>query len=136
MADILQTIELYSLSGTPEHAELTGHKLAVRAYIDTGAGRTILSARVARQLSLVRAPFAVEYEVPIKIRVRSVLVGVRMLANGCSRKPRPALVSVSDAIIDKLKLPGVEVLVGQDVLQDAQVRLDTHRKGAAVSCRR
>jgi len=135
MTDILQTIELYSLAGTPEHAELTGHKLAVRAYVDTGAGRTILSGRVARRLMLVRAPFAVEYEVPIQTRVPSVLVGVRLLAGGCSQKPRPALVSVSTAIIDKLKLPGVEVLVGQDVLQDARVRLDTHRQGARVSCR-
>lgn len=136
MADILQDIELWSVSGTSDNAELTGHKVRARAYVDTGAGRTILSERVARQLQLVTAPYAIHFEVPIAVRTRAVLVGVRLLARGCPSRPRPALVSVSTAIIEKLKLPGVEVLVGQDVLQAASVRLDTHRAGARVSCRR
>jgi hypothetical protein len=138
MADILRAFEFCDLLGTSTDADLGERRVTWDAYVDTGAGRTVMSSRVARSMKNIPVPVTIEYSVPIRARCPAVLTAMRMLEDGCV-KFMPVLCAVSDEVIRALDLPGgLEVLVGQDYLQLAHVRIDLRPKkmgGDGLRCR-
>lgn len=137
MGDILRVVEFCELVGDHRRAELGPKKIQHGAYIDTGAGKTVISEAVARSVHMPKTPTEIEYAVPIKTRVKTRATGMRLVLDGCERF-LPMLVAVSDKVIRALELPGVEVLVGQDYLQTARVRIDLapKRDEQKLVCRR
>ena len=135
--DILRDFEFCGLQGHSRSARLDGRRTRLLSYVDTGAGRTVVSEAVARRVGMVEVPErTIEYAVPIKIRSRAAWAAMRMLEDGCEEL-LPVLVAVSDAVIGALDLPdGCEVLVGQDYLQMARVRIDLapRREGTRTAC--
>jgi hypothetical protein len=134
MADILRTVEFRDLVGHARRAELGTGTSEWGAYIDTGAGRTVVSSRVARSVRMPKAPITIEYTVPIKTPVEARMTAMRLVGGGCERH-EPVLVAVSDKVIKALELPGVEVLIGQDYLEAARVTLAIAPKKTDVACR-
>jgi hypothetical protein len=138
VADLIRRVELYDVLGHQRWAERSKKpRLTVGAYLDTGAGRTIISTRLSRAVKMIDVPsYRIQYTVPIHQVAKTMMTGLRMVSPGC-REPVPMLVAVSDEIIQKLELPGVEMLVGQDYLQAARVRLDLAPGGEreTVACR-
>jgi predicted aspartyl protease len=115
--------ELYTavwLKGSTTRAELTRRPPLVnlRALIDTGANRTIISRRVARRLGIrgTRQTGSVRtgsgyVETPIGFAF--------VRAAGC--KVEPLAVAISDTLADHA---GVEVILGHDYMQAAKMKLD------------
>ncbi len=136
MADIVRKVEFADLVGTHKRAELGRGRRQWGAYIDTGATRTVVSARVARSVRMIEAPFQIDYVVPIKVPAKAFYTGMRLLLDGCDEL-QPMLIAVSDEVIGALDLPDVEVLIGQDYLQAARIRMDLAPRGEAqrLSCR-
>ncbi len=138
MADLVRTVELFDLLGHARQADLGRRAAVVGAYIDTGAGRTIVTSDLARRVAMIEVPHQIRYTVPLRLVVHAKMTALRLRAPGCAaRPPIPILVAVSDEIIRKLELPGVAMLLGQDYLQAARVRLDLApgREPEAVRCR-
>ena len=52
MSDILRHFEFCSLEGHSRRAERGKKHTTLRAYVDTGAGRTVVSEAVARRVEL------------------------------------------------------------------------------------
>jgi len=141
MADILRDFEFCELHGTHRRAERGSRRSKLPAYVDTGAGRTVVSRAIARRVGMIEAPDQViDYAVPIKVRAKACWTAMRMVERGCVRW-LPILCAVSDEVIEALDLPGgLEVLVGQDYLQHARVRMDLapggrHGRGDQLACR-
>lgn len=143
MADITRECELFDLvpsklaaTGGVREADLGRLAVRTRCYVDTGAGRTVMSERLARRVRVLDLPGKTfDYTVPIKVRARAVLCAVRLREDGCT-KPVAVMCAVSDEVIGALDLGGLEILVGQDFLQLSRVRLDLRPGGAhSVSCR-
>lgn len=139
MADILRQFEFCALEGTASNAELGDRRISFGAYVDTGAGRTVCSTRIARMIQMIPAPVSIEYSVPIRARSKAALTAMRMMEDGCEEFI-PVLCAVSDEVIAALDLPGgVEVLVGQDYLQMARVSMHLAPRGGGgdrLTCRR
>ena len=126
MADVIRDVEFFDLHGHERRADLGARSIKVGAYLDTGAGRTIISSRIADSIQMIDVPsYRIQYTVPIHQVASTRMTAMRLRVPGCEgRKPIPMLVAVSDEIISKLELPGVEVLVGQDYMQAARLRID------------
>ncbi len=137
MADILREVEFADLHGHARRADLGTRTVRHAAYLDTGAGRTVVSERVARSIRMVLAPMTIAYAVPIKTPTKASMTAMRLVVSGCEEF-LPVLVAVSDKVIGALELPdGIEVLVGIDYLQAARMRLDLAPRGEPerLSCR-
>lgn len=143
MADIVRHVELWDLepasfspSGGVRTADLGKNHVRVGAYIDTGAGRTVCTESLVRRIKCIEVPGQkIRYTVPIVAEARAVLMAIRLCEDGC-QKPVPVLVAVSDAVVGALDIRGLEILLGQDVLQIARVSLHLAPKGRTrVSCR-
>jgi hypothetical protein len=139
MADILRDFEFCELHGSHRRAERGSRRSRLPAYVDTGAGRTVVSSEVARRVGMIEAPDQViDYAVPIRVRSRAFWTAMRMVEKGCVRW-LPILCAVSDEVIEALDLPGgLQVLVGQDYLQHARVRMDlapSREEGDQLVCR-
>lgn len=137
MSDIVREVEFADLHGHARHADLGKRTVRHAAYLDTGAGRTVVSERVARSIRMVEAPMTIAYAVPIKTPTKASMAAMRLVVNGCEEF-QPVLVAVSDKVIGALELPdGIEVLVGIDYLQAARMRLDLAPRGEPerLSCR-
>lgn len=139
MADVIRDVEFFDLHGHQRRADLGKRALVVGAYLDTGAGRTIISTAIANRVRMIDVPsYRIQYTVPINQVASTRMTAMRLRVPGCSqRSPVPMLVAVSDEIIGKLDLPGVEVLIGQDLMQASRMRIDmAPGKGSEhVSCR-
>lgn len=139
MADVVRDVEFFDLLGHQRRADLGRRALVVGAYLDTGAGRTIVSSRIADGVRMIDVPsYRIQYTVPINQVASTRMTAMRLRAPGCARRPPvPMLVAVSDEIIDKLELPGVEVLIGQDYMQAARMRIDMApgKEAEHVECR-
>jgi hypothetical protein len=138
MADILRKFELCEVKGSAKEADLGGKRITLPAYVDTGAGRTVCSTRVARMIPMVPTPIVIEYSVPIRARCQAAWTGMRMLEDGCELFV-PVLIAVSDVVIRALDLPGgLELLVGQDYLQMGRVSMELRPRrdgGDRLVCR-
>lgn len=137
MADIVREFEFCDLEGTASRSDLGKNRVTWEAYVDTGAGRTVCSTRVAQSIRMIPVPVSIEYSVPIRARSKAVWTAMRLLEDGCERFI-PVLCAVSDEVIRALDLPGgLEVLVGQDYLQLARVNMQLGPKGEGdkLSCR-
>jgi hypothetical protein len=137
VTDAIRYVELFDLHGHRRRADLGRVALVAGAYLDTGAGRTIVSSEVSRRVLMLDVPgYKIQYTVPITQTADTKMTAIRMRARGCGgRDPVPILVAVSDEIIGKLELPGVEILLGQDFLQAARVRIDLGQGRPRVACR-
>jgi len=137
MADIVREVEFADLVGHARRADLGSRTVRHAAYLDTGAGRTVVSERVARSIRMVEAPMTIAYAVPIKTPTKASMTAMRLIVSGCEEF-LPVLVAVSDKVIRALELPdGIEVLVGIDYLQAARVRMDLAPRGEPerLTCR-
>jgi hypothetical protein len=141
MADILRDFEFCNLVGSHRRAERGARRTVLPAYVDTGAGRTVVSRAAAARIGMLHAPDqSIQYAVPIRVMSEAHWTAMRMAERGCLRW-LPILCAVSDEVIAALDLPsGVEVLVGQDYLQAARVRIDLaprapRGRGDRLECR-
>jgi hypothetical protein len=143
MTDIIRTVELCSLiaksyrkDGDVRTADLGPGSIRVGCYIDTGAGKTVCSSELARQARMIEIrTTTIDYLVPVRVRAKAYYTAIRLCERGCDR-PVPLIVAVSDTVINALDLGGLQILIGQDLLQAAHVRLDLAPRGAhRVSCR-
>jgi hypothetical protein len=136
MADVIRNVEIWELVGTRTRADLGKKYKRYGAYLDTGAGRTIITRRVADSICMIDVPHKIEYSVPLRVTVQGRLTAMRLCVGGCG-KPVPLVVAVSDQLIERLELPGVEILIGQDYMQAARLVLEmAPGKAERVTCRR
>jgi hypothetical protein len=107
------------IRGVDAHLQPAGSLVEVSALVDTGASRTIVNTRVAREAGVVLTDLpgnvsGIGGTVPVTLGV------VVLAAHECGCAPQALLVGISDTITEAA---GAEVVLGHDYMQNVRMRI-------------
>ncbi len=126
MGDVTRKVVLTSLTD----AGAQGQPRSYEGYLDTGASKSVISTRIARELGGVFMGF----EIPIGgYRAKAKLVALQLDGKNCP--VFPIVAAVSDELVALVGLPDVEMIVGQDYMQGGRTCITMREKGKdTVKC--
>lgn len=118
MGNVLRMVRVHDTVGTTDDPEILDYEHRFLAYLDTGSDRTIVSENLIGSVS------SVDTHMTVPLEGRSVparLLTLELEHRSCP--PFPIVVGVSDALVHRTGVDGVDVVLGQDYMQAARIHI-------------
>ncbi len=121
MGDIVRTVVLTSLT----EGGVQGPPKTYQGYLDTGASKSVISTRIARELG---GSFMTGLDIPIGgYTTRGKLIALQLDSKNCP--VHAVIAAVSDELLKLVGLPEVEMIVGQDYMQGGRTCITMREEG-------
>ncbi|HXX66836.1 MAG TPA: hypothetical protein VEK07_06630 [Polyangiaceae bacterium] len=118
MGNVLRRVRVHDTVGTTDDPEILAYEHRFLAYLDTGSDRTIVTEHLIDSVS------SVDTHMTVPLEGRSVparLLTIELQHRSCP--PFPIVVGVSDALVRRAGVGGVDVVLGQDYMQAARIHI-------------